>query len=49
MIVDTEIVFNEFGEASVSVPVNNSITGKHDIFIEFDGSVLSFESWKFEK
>lgn len=47
-IVNTTVHFNEYGEAEISVPAN-AVTGKHDIFIEFDGSVLSFESWKFAK
>lgn len=47
-IVNAEVAFDENGEAVLSVPAE-SITGIHDLFIEFDGSVESFETWKFEK
>lgn len=47
-IVHAEITFDEHGEAVLSVPAEN-ITGIHDLFFEFDGSMQSFESWKFEK
>lgn len=45
-IVNTTIKFDEYGNASISVPAN-TITGKHDVYIEFDGSVRDFVSWKF--
>ena len=45
-IVSTDVVFDEYGEAVVSVPANG-LTGVHDLFIEFDGSVQSFVSWRF--
>lgn len=47
-IVNAEVTFDEHGEAVLSVPAE-SITGIHDLFIEFDGSVQSFETWKFER
>lgn len=47
-IVNTIVKFNEYGEAEISVPTE-AIQGKHDLFIEFDGSVLDFEAWQFEK
>ena len=47
-IVNTTVHFNEYGEADISVRAK-AVTGKHDMFIEFDGSVTSFESWKFAK
>lgn len=47
-IVDATVRFNEYGEGEMSVPVS-AVTGKHDIFILFDGPVTSFESWQFAK
>lgn len=47
-IVDTTVEFDEYGAAEVSVPVD-AVTGTHDLFFEFDGSVLDFASWRFEK
>lgn len=45
-IVNTEVSFDEYGEAIVSVP-SEALTGIHDLFIEFDGAVHSFVSWRF--
>lgn len=39
---------DENGDATVSVPTEK-ITGTHNIYFAFDGSVLSFEDWKFER
>lgn len=47
-VVNASVTFNEYGEGEIVVPTNE-ITGKHDLFIEFDGAVTSFESWQFEK
>lgn len=47
-IVNATVNFDENGEAAISVPAS-TITGKHDLYIEFDGSVRDFISWKFEK
>lgn len=46
-IVNTTVKFDENGEAVVSVPAA-AVTGKHDLYFEFDGSVTDFVSWKFE-
>lgn len=47
-VVDTEVTFDEQGEACVEVPVA-AVTGKHDLFFEFDGAVSDFVSWQFVK
>lgn len=46
-IASTTVKFDEDGDASISVPAK-SITGKHDLYIEFDGSVRDFVSWQFK-
>ncbi len=47
-IVNAIVIFDEYGDASISVPTG-AITGKHDLYIEFDGSVRDFVSWQFAK
>lgn len=48
VIAEADIIPDENGDATVSVPAEK-ITGTHNIYFAFDGSVLSFEDWKFEK
>ena len=47
-IVNTTVNFDEYGDATIEVPAA-AVQGKHDLYIEFDGSVLDFESWQFTK
>ena len=47
-IVNTTVNFDEYGDAKIEVPAA-AVQGKHDLYIEFDGSVLDFESWQFTK
>lgn len=47
-IVNTTVTFDEYGDAKIEVPAA-AVQGKHDLYIEFDGSVLDFESWQFTK
>lgn len=47
-IINTKVTFDEYGDASISVP-SGTITGKHDLYIEFDGSVRDFVSWQFKQ
>ena len=46
--MNAKVTFDEYGDASISVPAG-AITGKHDLYIEFDGSVRDFVSWQFAK
>ena len=48
MVAEADIISDENGDATVSV-LAEKITGTHNIYFAFDGSVLSFEDWKFEK
>lgn len=43
VIAEADIIPDENGDATVSVPVEK-ITGTHNIYFAFDGSVLSFEN-----
>ena len=47
-IVNTTVNFDKYGDAKIEVPAA-AVQGKHDLYIEFDGSVLDFESWQFTK
>lgn len=47
-IVNTTVNFDKYGDAKIEVPAA-AVQGKHDLYIEFDGSVLDFESWQFAK
>ncbi len=48
VICEGEIVASEDGSATITLDTAN-ITGKHDIYFEFDGSVYNFKNWKFSK
>ncbi|MDE6567448.1 MAG: family 43 glycosylhydrolase [Lachnospiraceae bacterium] len=48
IIAESEIIPDADGKATISVPAD-VITGIHDLYFEFDGSVYSFDDWKFLK
>lgn len=47
VIAEGRIEANPDGTAQLVLPVNE-ITGKHDLYFEFEGNVYNFEKWIFE-
>ena len=47
VIAESKIEADSEGDAELALPVSG-ITGKHDLYFEFEGNIYNFEKWKCE-